>query len=339
MKERTAIIEELYRRILQREPAGDELLFWASRCPDMASIPAVIGAFFESKEYKDLNGASLLGHPPGHYYSPINNVSNLDPRRFEENRRAEFDFIAPIDLSYAQLEAMWKQIAAFADGFDFPRGQKPGARYYFDNPVYGSGDALVLASMMAITRPKRIIEIGSGFSSACMLDVSDSLNLETEFVFVEPYPERLYGLLSESDRNRCSIIAEPVQQTNLALYRKLGLGDILLIDSTHVIKSCSDVATEIFNILPSLSNGVIIHFHDIFWPFEYPIDWVFNRKYSWNETYFVRAFLMYNKAFNILFFNDAFACRCRDKILTSASTKVSELFLRNPGGGLWIQKI
>jgi len=311
---------------------------WASQCVDMASIPAIIDAFFESKEYRELNESSLLGHSPGHYYSPINNVGDLDLSKLEADRRSAFEFVAPIKLSCADMEVIWRQIVALAGDFEFCDRPSPPARYYLDNPVYGSGDAIVLAAMFAMYRPKRVIEIGSGFSSACMLDVVDVLRLETEFVFIEPYPNRLYALLTESDRRRCDIIVEPVQQTDPSLYSRLDRGDILFIDSSHVVKSCSDVAYELFTILPSLKEGVVIHFHDIFWPFEYPVDWIFNRKYSWNEIYFIRALLMYNNAFRIIFFNDAFACKCRDVILASTSAKVRELFLGNPGGGLWIQK-
>lgn len=338
MNERTAIVESLYRRVLRRAPGAEELEFWTARSTDLASIPSLIDAFFESEEYKGLVRQDLLGHPPGHYYSPINNVFDLDAEGFEKNRRSPFEFVAPIELSSAEMESTWKEIAAVADMFDFPIHRSPGARYYSDNPVYGSGDALVLAAMIAIKQPKRIIEIGSGFSSACMLDVIDVLKLDTTLIFVEPHPDRLYYLLTEADRARCRIITAPVQQVDLGVFRELTANDILFIDSSHVVKSNSDVAFEIFNILPALNDGVIVHFHDMFWPFEYPVEWIFNRKYSWNEIYFLRAFLMYNKAYRILFFNDAFACKNRDAIAAFASPKVRDLFIENSGGGLWLRK-
>src|SRR5690606_8620162 len=88
----------------------------------------------------------------------------------------------------------------------------------------------------------------------------------------------------------------------LAVFEELNAGDMLFIDSTHVAKTGSDVNYILFEILPRLKSGVLIHFHDIFYPFEYPRDWVFNGR-NWNEVYFLKAFLMYNTTFEIKLFS------------------------------------
>ena len=80
------------------------------------------------------------------------------------------------------------------------------------------------------------------------------------------------------------------------------------------MKTGSDVCHELFNILPILKSGVFVHLHDIFWPFEYSAEWVVRENRSWNELYGLRAFLMYNDAFEVVFFNDYFVQHCYDTI-------------------------
>jgi hypothetical protein len=204
--------------------------------------------------------------------------------------------------------------------------------------VYGVGDALILFCMIGLHRPTRIIEIGSGFSSACTLDTVDQFKIDTCITFIEPHPDRLKALLRPEDWERCKIVLQPVQKTDLALYKALNKNDILFIDSTHVMKAGSDVNFEMFEILPRLAPGVIVHFHDIFWPFEYPADWLINRRYSWNELYGLRAFLSYNDTFEISFFNDLFGLCCRDLILTTPLPDNAKGLHHTVGGGLWLRK-
>jgi hypothetical protein len=112
----------------------------------------------------------------------------------------------------------------------------------------------------------------------------------------------------------------------------LEAGDVLFVDSTHVAKAGSDVNHIFFRVLPALKPGVIIHFHDIFHPFEYPREWFFNGNRSWNELYLLRAFLMNNASYRVLFFNSWFAHKhpeCRE---------VLPNFWKNPGGGFWMRK-
>ena len=114
---------------------------------------------------------------------------------------------------------------------------------------------------MGFHRPKRIIEIGSGFSSACILDCADEFHLDPfTLTCIEPFPTRLRSLLAPQDE--ITLIESPVQLVELGLFESLSKDDILLIDSTHVLKTGSDVAHEIFHILPVLKEGVIVHVHD-----------------------------------------------------------------------------
>ena len=139
----------------------------------------------------------------------------------------------------------------------------------------------------------------------------------------------LYSMIRHFEPKK--IIERHVQQVPLDTFEKLQAKDILFIDSTHVSKTGSDVNHILFEILPRLKRGVLIHFHDIFYPFEYPKDWVF-RGFNWNENYILKAFLMYNDLYEIKLFPDYLQKHHNDcfKDLTLAFKKT--------GQNLWIEK-
>ncbi len=242
-------------------------------------------------------------YKPGHYYSPVPLWKNIEERKeviFKEETPAG------IDMKLDSQSALLEQFAAFSESFDWPETQSGEKRYYWNNNFYNKTDGFILYSIMRQFKPRRIVEIGSGFSSALMLDVNDQyFNSSIELTFIEPYPERLKSLLRESDNRsgKTAIIEKMIQDTDLSVFQKLEAGDILLIDSSHISKVGSDVNYLFFKILPVLAKGVIIHVHDICYPFEYPADWIRQGIY-WNEAYLLRSFMMYNNAFEILMFNN-----------------------------------
>jgi hypothetical protein len=178
-------------------------------------------------------------------------------------------------------------------------------------------------------KPSRIIEIGSGFSTACMLDSSEEIGITPEITCIEPYADRLKSLLRPADK--VEILESPVQDVSVDRFKALEKNDILFIDSTHVLKSGSDVHYELFEILPVLKSGVYVHFHDLMYPFEYPPDYVFDTNYSWNEAYAVRAFLMYNRVF-APFYSSSLLLQLENAYVK----KLYPDFPANPGSNLWI---
>jgi len=170
--------------------------------------------------------------------------------------------------------------------------------------MYCGTEGSVIYFMMRHFKPRRIIEIGSGYSSCFTLDVNELFfDYEVKCTFIEPFPERLHSLIRIGDIDRVEIIESRLQEVNFERFSELQAGDILFIDSTHISKINSDVNYILFRILPHLKQGVVIHFHDIFYPFEYPKEWIYEG-YAWNEAYTLRAFLQYNYAFQIIFFHD-----------------------------------
>jgi len=187
---------------------------------------------------------------------------------------------------------------------------------------------------MRFLKPEKIIEVGSGFSSALMLDTNDLfLKNNVNFTFIEPFPHRLRKLLKEKDLRTTRIVVEIVQSLPVSTFSDLGFNDILFIDSSHVSKCGSDVNHLLFEVLPALKAGVVVHFHDIGWPFEYSEEWILNDM-VFNEAYMIRAFLQYNRNFKILIFN-AFAHHSMKSFLE----KNMPLFLTHPVGSLWLRKV
>ena len=267
-----------------------------------------------------------------HFYSPLPDLEDIRRRRgeiFDRSARS----IPAIDLNEAGQLALLEQLQTFYGEQPFLPQRSQGQRYQFENGYYSYSDGLFLYSMLRHLRPKRYFEIGSGFTSALALDVNERfLEGKTRIVLVEPYPERLRSLLLPGDDARMELLAVPLQQVEPSRFGELEANDILFVDSSHVSKVGSDVNRILFDILPSLAKGVYIHFHDIFYPFEYPEAWVMEGV-AWNEAYLVRAFLQYNQAFEIALFNTYLEQRHPDWFKSKMP-----LCLKNPGGSLWLRK-
>jgi hypothetical protein len=248
------------------------------------------------------NFQSLKWVPPGHYASPIPDIKKIHARSdivYDRSPKA----IPGIDINVEAQAALAHEFVTYYKDIPFPEKGQDGYRYYFDNSYFSYGDGVVLYSMLRQFKPKRVIEVGSGFSSAAMLDVNEKYcNGEIDFTFIEPSPDRLLSLLRNQDTERCRIVRALVEEVSVRLFGDLRENDILFVDSSHVAKTDSDVLHLLFNIVPSLNRGVILHFHDILWPFEYLSLWHDKGSFL-NEAYFLRAFLQYNSAFRVLYFN------------------------------------
>ncbi|MEB3049488.1 class I SAM-dependent methyltransferase [Mycolicibacter sp. MYC123] len=330
----TAAAEEyvasLYTTILKRDPRPEELDNWVN----VAMRPEqVYFSLVESKEYQ-LQQDKLVPTEflPGHFHSPIVDPSTI-VEYVEKQYAQEPDDIKGIDLNESGMVRFWNENIEIIKNISFSEHDDGKNRYYHDNGCYPYSDAVTLYAMITNFKPKNIIEVGSGFSTACMLDVADDAGLsDLTITCIDPSANRLRGRLREKDYSRVDIIEGLVQNVPVSMFSKLNKNDILFIDSTHVLKTGSDVHYELFSILPSLNEGVLIHFHDIGYPFEYSRPWLFKDNKSWNEAYALQAFLMYNPAFEVVFWNGLLAQRQRKLILETLP-----LFLKNPGGSIWLR--
>ncbi len=291
-------------------------------------LPYVRGLYRQSKLYND-----NAYFPPGHFYSTITDVKEIKKNEIDIWKGLTEDKIEGVDLNTSAQIELLKRISEYYNEMPFTEETKNSLRYKFNNPYYLHTDGILLYGMMRYAKPKHIIEVGSGYSSALMLDVNDEFfNNTLKFTFIEPYPIRLNSLLRSNDKNAITILEKRVQDVSLENFKALKEGDILFIDSTHVSKCGSDVNFILFEILPVLEKGVYIHFHDVFFPFEYPKEWVY-KGYNWNENYILRAFLMHNKSYEIQLFAHYLHTHHKE------AYKDMPITYKNTGGNLWLRKL
>lgn len=270
--------------------------------------------------------------PPGHFYSALQSESETE--KFLAGNRSVPDTIPGIDLRVdAQLDFV-DELARLNWKDHFLATRTERFRYGYECESYSYSDAIFLMGVLSRYRPKRIIEVGSGNSSILFLDIIDQwLGSETSLTMIEPYPQYVKDLLRPGDEDRVNLLVSPIQDVPFDLFESLEANDVLFLDTTHVSKLNSDVNREVFEILPRLKPGVIIHFHDMFYPFEYPDNWLRERR-NWNELYLIRAFLMENHGYEIVAWNHYLATCHRETL----EAKVP-LCLKNPGGSMWLRKV
>jgi hypothetical protein len=329
---RIEFVESLYNELLGRPPENDIINHWLSQFDRGETAEDIYLAFVKCEEYQLRKSCPHLFVPPGHFYSPI-----VDPQHINERAALIFSphrLLAGIALRETAQISHLSRIAKHYRKLPFSDQKQPETRYYYENPSFSYGDAIVLACTILEYRPKCLIEVGSGYSSVVALDVIErELGWNTTCAFIDPYPQLLESLIRPGDREKIEIYPQFVQDVDLGLYDRLGCNDILFIDSTHVVKTGSDVLHHLTNVLPRLEPGVLIHFHDIFYPFEYPRQWVIDENRSWNELYYLQAFLTNNRDYEIVFFNDYMAKRHPSLVRTELP-----LFVKNSGCSLWLRK-
>jgi hypothetical protein len=269
--------------------------------------------------------------PAGHYYSPVPSLREIERRRAQVF--ANPTELPQIDLNeHGQMELV-RALSPHAHTANLALQLTPDRRYYYENEFFSYGDAVVLYSMLRWLRPSRLVEVGSGFSSALILDTNEeALDNRTRCTFIEPFPDRLDLLLRDSDRTHAEVLVTTLQDVDPIIFDELRNGDVLFIDSSHVSKVGSDVNQLIFDILPRLQSGVFVHFHDIFYAFEYPEAWVQEGR-GWNEAYILRAFLQANPYYRIRLWNSYLS-----KFHSNEVTELLPYWGRNSGGSLWLER-
>ena len=271
-------------------------------------------------------------YPPGHYYSPLLDIQTIEATGGNPKHDG-IEFWEHIDLKADEQRRLYEDLLDRFPVLGFPKTKSEKFRYFSANDWFPLSDAFTLSGIIRREKPQRIVEVGSGFSSAVILDTLDRANSAAQVTFVEPYPDRLHSLLSDDDRKKVKILACSVQDVPLEIFEQLGENDILFIDSSHVAKIGSDVVFILLRILPRLKKGVIVHFHDIFFPYSYPLNWVLEGR-AWNESLFLRAFLTCNSQFAVLAFNPFAGCS-----FPEVFSRGFPDFLANIGGSIWLRKI
>lgn len=330
---------ELFQAFLQRQPTEDEAAYWDDeilRHP----IEEVFRRFAASAEHRRLsderrwfeNQQKLMFVPAGHFYSPIVDQQFVSSRWDSLYRQAATE--QNIDLNESTQILFLDDIKKTAKILPFAEHKADNLRYHYENGAFLYGDGITYAAMLQKYRPKRIVEIGAGFSSALALDVIDRMpDYRPDIRFIDPYPQLAHELVGSNPNANVSIEETFIQDVDPASFDNLEADDFYFMDTTHIIKTGSDVLYHFEKVLPRLKSGVILHLHDIFYPFEYPSSFVFDVKLSWNELYYFRAFMVNNSEYEVLFFN-SFMTHKHLKLMTEACP----LFEKNGGASIWLRK-
>jgi methyltransferase family protein len=153
-----------------------------------------------------------------------------------------------------------------------------------------------LYAFMRQHRPSRIIQIGGGVCTSICLAAARDAGYEPSITCIDPYPT---DFLAEMDRaGQIQLVQSPVELLNLDLFTALAAGDLLFVDSTHTLGPAGEVTRIILEILPRLSRGVFVHFHDIWFPYDFDPR-IMDRTFFWHETSMLLAFLCGNDRFCI----------------------------------------
>jgi predicted O-methyltransferase YrrM len=234
---------------------------------------------------------------PVHYHSPVPNIVELEKTKDIWARKSELPGLE-MDL-IQQVDNLKKICIPFQSEYEENKAYQYAVEKAF-GPGFGYIEAQALHAVIRHYKPKQVIEVGSGVSTWCMLNALKTNQVETGNDFsitcIEPYPSNELKALSEIE------LVEKQGQTVFYedAFAKLGENDLLFIDSSHTVKPGSDVNHLILEILPRLNPGVIVHVHDIYFPYDYQRT-VLQTYFHWMESSLLRAFLIHNDRVRIIF--------------------------------------
>lgn len=205
-------------------------------------------------------------------------------------------------------------------------------QYYAPNPSFGYYDSWAIGAMLRHLRPRRMIEVGSGWSSLLSARVNrEYLDGRMELTCIEPYPPEFIEGVEGISR----VLRQQVEQTPMSVFEQLGAGDVLFIDTTHTVKTGGDVVFLFCEVVPRLRPGVVVHVHDIFLPRDYPEHWALSG-WGWNEQYLLEAFLAFNAAFEIVLAMAWLAAHHPDAVVEAAPAP--EVVRRRFEASLWFRR-
>lgn len=237
---------------------------------------------------------------PVHFHSTLPDIRDLE----ERNVWAEVSDLAGIDFRIAEQISLIKSLGScFAEECNWPlEVTEDPAQFYLQNPSFSYGCASSTHCMIRKFKPSKVIEIGSGMSSkviATALGMNRCDGIMGSYCIVDPYPGEIVcdGYLKgvELVKNRVELL-DPV------FFNSLKSNDILFIDSSHSVKIGGDVNYLYLNVLPRLAPGVLVHIHDISFPYEYSRSYATNESFRqfWTEQYLLQGFLAFNNEFEVL---------------------------------------
>jgi len=228
-----------------------------------------------------------------HYYEPL-----INPKKYLTKSLRVDRLLKGIDFNEKEQLELLSSFHYNDELKLIPLERKNEMEYYYNNHSYKSGDSEFLYNIIRHYKPGKIIEIGSGYSTLMAINAikknkTENTTYTCHHICIEPYEQPWL------EKTGTEVYRKKVEDVDKGFFKQLNAGDILFIDSSHIIRPQGDVLFEFLEILPVLNSGVIIHVHDIFTPKDYLDEWVFGHK-LWNEQYLLEAFLMFNNQFKII---------------------------------------
>ena len=264
---------------------------------------------------------------PKSYVWPLNDVAFLrrNPELWVPARtplEIEWDVEGQLNL-LRHLGHHADELADVRDGPEHPPGE-----FVWNNGSFPPADAFAYYGLVRHLNPRRVVEIGAGASTLVLARAVQANDGDTQVTVVEPDPQGdMMGELPPEWDFRDTI----VQKAGLEMFDELTAGDILFYDGSHCAVAGGDVNWMLFEAVPRLAPGVWIHFHDIFWPRDYPSRWVLHEGFTWNEQYILQAFLMNNSAYRVRLAIAMLWLEHRDDLREAFPRQAS-------GGSVWIEK-
>ena len=194
---------------------------------------------------------------------------------------------------------------------------------HWSNNYLPQSDAISLCGFLFKYNPAVYMEIGSGNSTKFAKRVVSHFNLRTKIISIDPNPRAVIDSICDD------VVREPVQMVSKGVFQALRKDNILFVDGSHRCLQNSDVTFLFLDILPNLRPGVVVHFHDICWPMDYPSEWA-ERFYS--EQYLLGVLLLFGSGYEILYSSGYVGL---DPYL---SRQFRAILNRSPGGSsLWMR--
>ena len=250
----------------------------------------------------DKLGFHLLPH---HFYVPIPEQADLTESFWEAeselvgvdtNEQGALELVETLRPHIQELRAA------------VPLDETPGARFHVLNSAFMAVDAHMYYGLLRHFQPKTVIEVGAGWSTLVAVAANEANRAgggkAAHLVAVDPFPSPVLASL----RNDVEILPAKLQDVELERFTVLESGDVLFVDSTHVLRAGGDVQRAYCEIFPRLAPGVLVHVHDVSLPRPYPRSYFDNRWY-WNEQYVLQTFLAFNSRFEVLWPGNVMAVR------------------------------
>lgn len=222
---------------------------------------------------------------PANFYSEIPLIADIE-KSFETRRTEDFDLIFRPEI----LKETLSHLTEFGHELVVPLEDDGSGRYFWNNTQFSYSDAMSYYCMIRHRKPKRIVEVGSGFSSL-VASAAIQKNGFGEIVCIEPYPR---AFLSDVPAVT-NIIKVAAQELDARFFNEqMSEGDFLFIDSTHTVKHDSDCIHLYLRILPRIRKKIVVHAHDIFLPGTLSLKSMRDHQIYWTEQYLLYAYLLYN---------------------------------------------